>query len=141
MVKKLFGLVFFATFSFMVTADPCRNVDSNSCWHVINNASSNGSISCSGYGVTNIFQNSALTPAQIYSVQYSMGWGDGLGFPEPGIAFNCTAELNGKQAKLDFSSLDWGDRVKFVMTDSAISLTIKSYWGTPKIVEKSAAFN
>jgi hypothetical protein len=141
MIKKIFCAVLLLAVSFIAHADQCRNLDANSCWHVINNASTNGGISCSGYGETNMFQNSALSPAQTYSVQYSMGWGDGLGFPEPNIAFNCTAQLNGKQAKLVFSTMGWGDRIKFVITESAVALTIKTYWGTPRVVEKSAAFN
>lgn len=120
------GIIFLV--SSTINADPCRNVDGGSCWHVVNNAQTDASINCDGYGINGMFKKNSLSPGEIFSEQYSKGWGDGLGFPEPNISFTCTVAVNQKNAQLQFRTIDWGDRVKFIIENDKVKVELRAYW-------------
>ncbi|MEI6804999.1 MAG: hypothetical protein WCK49_00645 [Myxococcaceae bacterium] len=72
--------------------------------------------------------------AKSHFEQYDLGWGDGLGFPEPGTKFTCHAELHDKKksAQVEFKTLDWGDCVKITVTDHKLSVLLHSSWSKRK---------
>ena len=115
-------------------AEPCVNFDSGSCWHVQNQSSSSVVLSCTSqdpkaYGAS---FGKTLLAGETYSVQFSMGWGDGLGFPEPQTAFTCRVERLPEHCavQISFETLDWGDRIGMMITDQKITLSIRSIWSS-----------
>lgn len=83
------------------------------------------------------FSSSNLGPQKIYSEQYNMGWGDGLGFPEPGVPVSCEFNYKGYQAHLNFITQDWGERAQFEVNQKEVVLTTQG-WSSEKRVIKQA---
>jgi hypothetical protein len=75
-------------------------------------------------------------------VQLDTGYGDGMGFPEPGVLVTCQAKLSsGEQAKLSFSSYGWGDRVEIRVEKNLLRATSTEYWLSRTVHTSTAQFN
>jgi hypothetical protein len=106
-----------------------KNFDHNSCWHVINSSSHKISISCRGRGSDNIFHINNLKSKKIYFYQFNEGFADGLGFPEPNTDFKCKITLkNKKETTINFSTIDWGDRVKIIVNNYNVIVLLNPFW-------------
>ena len=131
MIRKaayaLFGLIFLVI-SGNASARPCSSVHDGSCWSTTNYGSQPVDIYCRTESWT-LISLTALPPGAQDTTQFDTGYGDGLGFPEPGIAISCAARLsNGQRAQLAFRSHGWGDRVAIRVERDQLIVTSTEYW-------------
>jgi hypothetical protein len=134
-------LVGFFFFMSNATARPCVDSDDNSCWTAKNYSRQTVDLNCTTTSWTLISIHS-LAPGGLDSVQLDTGYGDGMGFPEPGVLVTCQAKLSsGEQAKLSFSSYGWGDRVEIRVEKNLLRATSTEYWLTRTVHTSTAQFN
>jgi len=88
-----------------------------------------------------LISSHSLAPGGLDSVQLDSGYGDGMGFPEPGVLVTCQAKLSsGLQAKLSFSSYGWGDRVEIRVERDLLKATSTEYWHSRNVHTSTARF-
>jgi hypothetical protein len=129
MVRKCIPLFF--VLASIARGESCRDLNRRSCWHVVNKSTQNPlSINCTTWGGTpfNFGTSNIKANGGIYSEQYNLSWGDGLGFPEPGINVSCEIRYPNRKATLQFRTMDWGERAKFEANEREVILTRKG-WG------------
>jgi len=137
------AVVFLVGFFFFISnasARPCVDSDDNSCWIAKNDSRQTVDLSCTTTSWTLISSHS-LAPGGLDSVQLDSGYGDGMGFPEPGVLVTCQAKLSsGLQAKLSFSSYGWGDRVEIRVERDLLKATSTEYWHSRNVHTSTARF-
>jgi hypothetical protein len=110
--------------------DKCSMNTRNSCWTFANQGSGQLSISCRDDHGYFKGQRWDISPGKTLAVQFSMAWGDGLGFPEPGVHIQCDAlssETN-TGAHLKFTTIGWGDAVTMAATNGEVVVTQQDGW-------------
>lgn len=125
-----FAILFLGFFSTMsqASARPCSSGSNNSCWIATNYSHQPADVLCTTSSWT-LISVRALSPGAQDSTQFDTGYGDGLGFPEPGLLVTCQASLsNGQQATLTFSTYGWGDRVEIIIEPNQLRATSREYW-------------
>lgn len=119
----------FLTPSLFARSTP-RNCNSeNSCWRFENNLSQKVTVQCvddRGYFPQTVW---SVEGDEVKSVQFDSSWGDGMGFPEPGVPIQCTVKSeDGRTVKTSLHSLDWGDFVRFSFFEGSVILLQNSTW-------------
>lgn len=103
----------------------CSSVDNSSCWNFANHSGSSVSIVCNGNRIV-----SNLDASRSSSIQYDRGWGDGMGYPQPGIEYRCDLDFSeSRSTHVSFTTIDWGDRVQFNITNGHVTVKLRQYWG------------
>ena len=75
-----------------------------------------------------------MAPGSLESKQFDLGYGDGMGFPEPGISIICETRLaQGQNTRVNFSSHGWGDSVVIRIGDAQLEVISREYWLNHKI--------
>ena len=133
-------LVGFFCFISNASARPCVDSDDNSCWTAKNYSRQTVDLNCTTASWT-LISNHSLAPGGQDSVQLDSGYGDGMGFPEPGVLVTCQAKLSsGEQAKLSFSTYGWGDRVEIRVETNLLRATSTEHWHSGKVHTSTAHF-
>jgi hypothetical protein len=119
----------FLTSSLFANSEAQNCYNDNSCWRFENNLNKKVTVQCvddRGY-----FPNTtwSVDGQQLKSVQFNTGWGDGMGFPEPGVPIQCTVKSDdGRSVKTSMHTLDWGDAVRFSFYDNNVIVLQNSTW-------------
>jgi hypothetical protein len=126
-------------------ANPKLNCDApnrvkRSCWLAQNDADKAVEITCSEKRYRTEFKVAHLKSQKSYSEQYDLGWGDGLGFPEPGLEYSCKVELGAKTVKFKFTTIDWGDSLRFWVSNKAVTLEQRYSWQGSKTQRREFPF-
>lgn len=134
-MKFVFTFLFLciSQFSFAHTHVNCSNYKGNSCWFANNKSQDIVSISCKDSYQSEF--KTQLNPDGNYSYQFCDGWGDGLGYPETGVASDCIVQYqNGKNINFRIVAIDWGNRVDFVVNDNNVAVSLTTTWFQPRTV-------
>ncbi len=114
----------------LAAPEKCTLNSRNSCWTLVNHGSDNLSVTCRDDHLYFKGQRWDVTAGKTLTVQFSMAWGDGLGFPEPGVNIQCEAVSteNNARATLQFTTIGWGDAVTLEASNGEIVVTQKDGW-------------
>lgn len=129
MMKSIFSvsILLMSQIAFAHSHINCSSQSGNSCWFANNNSQYSANISCMDSYKTEF--KTQLNTNGNYSYQFCDGWGDGLGYPEPGIATECVVQYqNSKIINFRFSSIDWGNKVEFFINESNVSVRLTQAW-------------
>lgn len=106
----------------------CRFSDTGSCWVAINHSNQKAELSCTAQQHDG-FVASLKGNGDSVSHQFDRSWGDGLGYPEPGIHYVCSLSLDQAiAATVEFSTLSWGDHVTFEINPNELVVHQKCTW-------------
>ncbi|MCA9507189.1 MAG: hypothetical protein KC505_02060 [Myxococcales bacterium] len=129
MIKKYLLLFFGLFFSKAASLSPCRNLENNSCWSVVNNSRKKINISCREPREHNreIF-SAAIDAGQLFSEQFPRGWSDGLGFNAAPLDCRLEFAKNGVK-ELIIPRMGLGARVKFNFdSNDSFFVVVHNYW-------------
>jgi hypothetical protein len=100
---------------------------SNDSWSVENNSKEPASVLCTKEETDKFFFIENLMPNEYYNLRYKAN--DNIGWPPPDIWFKCTFVSNKKIAHLGFKTINWGDRLNFILTDEHVIAIQRESWG------------
>lgn len=128
-----FLFLFISQLSFAHTHPNCTNYQGNSCWFANNKSQGTVSISCKDSYQSEF--KTQLNSDGNYSYQFCDGWGDGMGYPETGVASDCAVQYqSGKNINFRIAAIDWGNRVDFVVNESNVAVSLTTTWFQPRTV-------
>lgn len=112
-----------------LSAQPCRNLEDNSCWHARNQSNQSVRLTCSYFERINreIFVTGPMTSNDIYSYQFDQGWADSLGFAVSNL--NCEADYGQVTKKIHIPQMPFGAHITFVIEPTRLRATVYSSYG------------
>lgn len=120
----------FSVFSLMVStatlAQPCRNINGNSCWHAHNHSNQRALIGCEDSFQSYVFETNPLASGQTYSEQKDMGYADGMGFSAAPL--HCIAFIGNHSYEIHIPAMNFGSNIRFVFDNFGFSATVKDVW-------------
>lgn len=109
----------------------CISYNGNSCWFAEDKSQTPTSFFCQDKYKSEF--KVQLNSNEKFSYQFSLGYGDGMGYPEPGVISNCTVQYgNGKVIRFQFASIDWGNKVEMTSHDDDVAVTLTTVWFSSK---------
>lgn len=119
----------------------CVWSNGGSCWQLKNSSAEAASLSCMDSEGYLSGRSWGIPAGESKAIQFSASWGDGLGFPEPGVAFSCELRRGmGASFPFAFKSLEWGDHVEIAIRDKDLSLVQQSIWTSSRREERTFSF-
>ena len=107
----------------------CASKSANSCWRFENELSAPASVRCEDNQNYLNRMSWHIGPRDRVYHQFHNGWGDGLGFPEPGLEVRCSVVTpNGPAGSFDFTTLFWGDHVAIEIGRMGIRVMQTETW-------------
>jgi len=107
----------------------CASTSGNSCWMFVNELSAPASVRCKDNRNYLNSMSWKINPRDRVYHQFYSGWGDGMGFPEPGIKVQCRVVTpNGPSGSFDFTTLFWGDNVAIEIGRMGIRVKQTATW-------------
>lgn len=142
--------VFLATFTFLAVnllnsvvlaaeTEKCLTQSRNSCWTFSNKGLGGLTVSCR--------DDHSYLEGTVWHVpaggsierQFPSGWGDGLGFPEPGVKVSCEASnrTSGVTTSFNFTTFSWGDAVSVEFDKREVVVRQQDSWNPARtLVQK-----
>lgn len=133
MNQNILYLLVAATPNFILVAEPCEDLEQKSCWQVINQASVSVALSCNTDEHAGIIAIKSLKDHSNFSHNYFHDADFHLGFLRPNVKIVCIFKIRNKKINFDFTTIDSGDRVKFLIDDHQISVEVHQFWAFRKI--------
>lgn len=125
---SLFGVMSLSA-NLFASHETCRDLNANSCWNVQNFSSETVNVHCKSVGIGLDFKKSSLNSNEIYSYQFDMGYGDGMGYPEPNQKVMCQVTSPQKGTKVfAMQTIDWGDNVAIEISETSVHVHVRSTW-------------
>lgn len=132
MNKYLFTLFALGYSSSLLAHELDRCYEENSCWIANNKTNQVVHISCEDSDHWRFHHSKfikILNSNETASHQYCTMWGDGLGYPAPGVVSKCTINYeSGKLIQFQFSSIDWGNMVEFNIENELVNVKLSPVW-------------
>jgi hypothetical protein len=133
MNKNILYLFVVANPNFMVVAEACEDLEQKSCWQVVNQTSSPILLSCGTDEMPVILAITSLKTASTFSHDFFRDADFHRGFLQPNVTIACMIKVDKKKIYFTFTTIDSGDRIKFLIDDHQIAIEVHQYWSFRKI--------